>query len=303
MSGASVTYLDKPPSPAVLLPAMQILRPTGMLTVPLFIEKICRNRIFPQLEKSPFYKFRLTRPLAIWMAGQKLMSTLGASIRFFGIGGSPLSEDVEIFLRKIGFPYAPGYGLTETAPLVAGTSPYKLPFRAVGSVLKGIDLRISGEGEIQVKGPNVMLGYYRDEKRTMDAFTEDGWLKTGDLGRLDRKGHLFVNGRLKALILGPSGENIYPEEIESILQTSQLVEDALVVPGERGELVALIVLSEKAQTTIAALGDSIEELKNSVNKKLAAFSRLNRIEIQKEPFEKTPTMKIKRFLYPRKQPG
>ena len=297
MSGASVTYLDKPPSPAVLLPAMQILRPTAMVSVPLFIEKICRNKIIPELEKSPLYKFPLTRPLAVWAAGQKLMAALGASIRFFGIGGAPLSEDVERFLRKAGFPYAPGYGLTETSPLVAGTAPYKFPLRSSGSVLKGTELRIGEGGEIQVRGPNVMMGYYRDEERTREAFTGDGWFKTGDLGRLDKKGCLFIHGRIKALILGPSGENIYPEEIESILSTSALVEDALVVPGERGELVALIVLSEKAKTMLAALGDNLEELKNSVNKKLAVFSRLNRIEIRKDPFEKTPTQKIKRFLY------
>ena len=297
MSGASVTYLDKPASPAVLLPAMQTLRPTAMLTVPLFIEKICRNRIFPELEKSFLYKFRLTRPIAVFAAGQKLMAALGSSIRFFGIGGAPISGDVERFLKKISFPYSPGYGLTETAPLIAGTAPYKFPLGSSGFVLKGTELRIAESGEIQVRGPNVMLGYYHDEERTREAFTEDGWFKTGDLGRLGRKGCLYIYGRIKALILGPSGENIYPEEIESLLSTSALVEDALVIPGERGELVALIVLSEKAQTMIAALGDNLEELKNMVNKKLASFSRLSRIEIKKEPFEKTPTQKIKRFLY------
>jgi len=301
MGGASVTYLDRPPSPAVLLPAMQTLRPTAMVTVPLFIEKICRQRVFPEMEKNPLYKFPLTRPLVIFGAGQKLMAALGASIRIFGIGGAPLSEDVERFLRKVSFPYSPGYGLTETAPLIAGTCPYKFPLRSSGTVLKGIEVRIGGDGDIQVRGPNVMMGYYRDEKRTRETFTEDGWFKTGDLGRLDNRGRLFIHGRIKALILGPSGENIYPEEIENILGSSSLVEDALVVPGERGELVALIVLSEKAQTMIAALGDSLEELKNTVNKKLAAFSRLNRIEIQKEPFEKTPTQKIKRFLYHRRE--
>ncbi|AEF82896.1 AMP-binding protein [Leadbettera azotonutricia] len=301
MGGASVTYLDKPPSPAVLLPAMQTLRPTAIVSVPLFIEKICRNSIFPGMKKSPLYKFPLTRVLAIKAAGARLMTALGSSVRFFGIGGAPLDEDVERFLRKAGFPYAPGYGLTETAPLVAGTDPYKFAFRSAGSVVKGVETRISPEGEIQVRGPNVMLGYYRDEERTRKAFTEDGWFKTGDLGYIDKKGNLFMKGRIKALILGPSGENIYPEEIESILHNSLLVEDALVVPGERGELVALIVLSEKAKTALAAMGDSLEELKNSVNKKLAAFSRLNRIEIRSEPFEKTPTLKIKRFLYAREK--
>jgi long-chain acyl-CoA synthetase len=268
-----------------------------MVAVPLLIEKICRNSIFPAMKKNPLYKFSLTRPLVTWWAGQKLMAALGSSIRFFGIGGASLSEDVERFLRKAGFPYSPGYGLTETSPMITGTAPYKFPIHSAGTILKGTELRISGEGEIQFRGPNVMMGYYRDEERTRETFTEDGWLKTGDLGSLDKKGRLYIHGRLKALILGPSGENIYPEEIESMLNTSELIEDALVVPGERGELVALIVLSEKAKTMIAALGDSLDDLKNTVNKKLTAFSRLNRIEIQNEPFEKTPTQKIKRFLY------
>jgi long-chain acyl-CoA synthetase len=297
LGGASITYLDRPPSPVILLQAMQTLRPTAMISVPLFIEKICRNRIFPALEANPLYKCPLTRFIALKAAGNKLLSALGSYLRFFGIGGAPLAEDVEHFLRKAGFPYAPGYGLTETSPLVAGTAPYKFPFRSAGSVVKGVEVRISGEGEIQIRGPNVMMGYYRDEERTRAAFTEDGWFKSGDLGSFDKKGRLFIRGRLKTLILGPSGENIYPEEIEELIHTSGLVEDVLVVPGERGELVALITLSEKAKTALAALGNSLEALKNQVNKRLAAFSRLNRIEVREEPFEKTPTQKIKRFLY------
>jgi long-chain acyl-CoA synthetase len=164
-------------------------------------------------------------------------------------------------------------------------------------MIPGISVRISGEGEIQVQGPNVTQGYYRDEERTRESFSHDGWFKTGDLGYIDKKGHLFIRGRIKALILGPSGENIYPEEIENLLNASALVEDSLVLSGPRGELMALIVLSEKTQTALAALGENIDELKQNVNKRLAAFSRLSRIEIQKEPFEITPTRKIKRFLY------
>jgi long-chain acyl-CoA synthetase len=143
----------------------------------------------------------------------------------------------------------------------------------------------------------VTHGYYRDEDRTRETFSHDGWFKTGDLGYIDKKRNLFIRGRIKALILGPSGENIYPEEIENLLNSSALVEDSLVLSGPKGELMALIVLSEKAQTALAALADNVDELKQSVNKRLAAFSRLSRIEIQKEPFEKTPTRKIKRFLY------
>jgi long-chain acyl-CoA synthetase len=297
MSGASITYLDKPPSPAVLIPAMQNLRPTAIVGVPLFLEKIYRNSIYPSLKKNILYKWKLTRNIAIKLAGASLMAAMGSALRFFGIGGAPLAEDVEAFLRKAGFPYSPGYGLTETSPLVSGTRPYDFAFRSSGKMIPGISIRISDEGEVQVQGPNVMQGYYRDEERSKEAFTDDGWLKTGDLGYMDKKNHLFLRGRIKAMILGPSGENIYPEEIENLLNTSVMVEDSLVLSGTKGELVALIVLSEKAQTALAALADNLEELKQNVNKRLAAFSRLSRIEIQKEPFEKTPTRKIKRFLY------
>jgi long-chain acyl-CoA synthetase len=340
MSGASTSYLDKIPAPAVLIPALQILRPTAMLTVPLFIEKIYRNRIAPELRASKLYRFPLTRFLAVRAAGWKLLSALGGAIRFFGIGGAPLAEDVERFLRTVQFPYAPGYGLTEAAPLVAGTAAYRFPYRSAGSVLKGVEVRIvpvppaqntdaagravccasapnrikihgseflyhancqsSPEGEIHVRGPTIMLGYYKDEELTREVFTPDGWLKTGDIGRLDRKGHLYIHGRLKALILGPSGENIYPEEIENLINTSSLIEDALVYPGERGEIIALVVLSEKAKTMLAATAENLRELKTKVNERLAGFSRISRIEVQEEPFEKTPTQKIKRFLYPPK---
>ncbi|MDR3161131.1 MAG: AMP-binding protein [Spirochaetaceae bacterium] len=319
LSGASTTYLDRFPTPAVLIPAIQALRPTAMHTVPLIIEKIYRGRILPALKKNPLYRFPLTRPLAVRLAGHRLQGIFGGAVRFFGIGGSGLPRDMEVFLRTAQFPYAPGYGLTEAAPLVAGTGPYRTPVGAAGTVPKGVEVRIVDEagrvvgasgagkgkapspefalGEIQVRGPNVMMGYYRDEQRTREAFTADGWLKTGDLGCFDRKGFLYIRGRLKNLILGPSGENIYPEEIEGLLTAYGLVEDALVYPGERGELIALVVLSEKAQTMWAAAADALGELKNTVNKQLASFSRISRIEVRQEPFEKTPTRKIKRFLY------
>ncbi|MDR0602593.1 MAG: AMP-binding protein [Treponema sp.] len=297
MSGASVTYLDKPPSQAVLMPALEAVRPTAMVTVPLFIEKIYRRNIAPALAANPLFRFPPARPLALFAAGRKLAAVFGKSIRFFGTGGAPLSAETEDFLRKIKFPYAPGYGLTEAAPLIAGTGPFRFPIRSSGSILKGVEIRLDGEGEIQVKGPNIMMGYYRDEERTRDAFTPDGWFKTGDLGFMDRKGHLYIRGRLKNIILGPSGENIYPEEIEGLLTSSTLVEDALVRPGEKGEIVALVVLSETAKNAANVLGNALEELKKMVNRRLAAFSRLSRIEIRTEPFEKTPTRKIRRFLY------
>jgi long-chain acyl-CoA synthetase len=320
MSGAGTSYLDRPPAPAVLVHAVQLIRPTVMLTVPLIIEKIYRLKIKPVLESNPLYKFSLTRMLAIKIAGRKLLSSLGGAIRFFGIGGAALSADVETFLYKASFPYAIGYGLTETAPLLAGSSPFKGTLRSTGKVLDGVFVRIADtagniiggfgsqkknppdrEGEIQAKGPNIMLGYYKDEERTQESFTEDGWFKTGDLGSIDKKGRLYIKGRSKAMILGPSGENIYPEEIEGILNAHEIVEDSLVYSDESGRLTALIVLSEKAKTMLAAFGDNLSELKIMANKKLASFSHIARIEIQDEPFEKTATKKIKRFLYPKKE--
>ncbi|GHV51581.1 AMP-binding protein [Spirochaetia bacterium] len=301
MNGASITYLDKPPSPVVLLPAIQAIKPTAMMTVPLFIEKIYRQKMAPALYGSLLYKCALTRPLALYLAGRQLNAAFGGSIRSFSIGGAPLSADVEDFLRKVKFPYTLGYGLTEAAPLLAGTAPYRFPAHSAGSILPGVELRIAPpvpgftEGEIQARGPNIMLGYYRDEEATKNAFTPDGWLKTGDLGRLDKRGHLFIRGRIKAMILGPSGENIYPEEIEILLNASPLVEESLVRAGERGVPTALVVLNGEAKKR--ADNKELEDLKNTVNRRLPHFSRIGRIEVRDEPFEKTPTQKIKRFLY------
>jgi len=297
MSGASVSYLDRQPSPSVMLPAAKALRPTVMITVPVFIEKMYRSAVAPKLRASGLYRCPLTRPLAAWLAGRKLNAALGGRIRFFGIGGAPLAPEVEDFLRSARFPFAPGYGLTEAAPLAAGAAPRRFRRRSSGAAPPGVELRIAAGGEIQMRGPNVMMGYYRDEAQTREAFSDDGWLRTGDLGCIDGKGGLYVRGRIKALILGPCGENIYPEEIECLLSTSQLVEEALVYSGEKGELVALVRLSDAAKAAASAIERAMEELRAWANKKLANFSRLSRIEIKYEPFEKTPTMKIKRYLY------
>lgn len=364
LNGASTAYLDRPPSPAALLPALRTIRPTIMLTVPLIIEKTYRSKIGPALAEHPLYRFGPTRRLAAKAAGRKLLATFGGAVRFFGIGGSALAPEVEAFLAEADFPYAIGYGLTETAPLLAGAPPFKTVLRSTGPALEGVDLRIadtegrvlsgvgsglpsrgklSAEGEIQARGPNVMMGYYKDPERTKEAFTEDGWFRTGDLGAFDSEGRLFIRGRLKAMILGPSGENIYPEEIENVLNATGFVEESLVYAGERGELVALVVLNERAKALVAAAEDAATEaaraagdaahaaaeaiggalssareavagavdgaasrasslladLKAQSNKRLAAFSRIHRMEVQEEPFEKTATQKIKRFLYPK----
>ena len=296
LSGASITYLDKPPSPSIMLPALKTLRPTAMVTVPLLIEKIYRTSIEPKLNASRLYRFPLTKPLAIRAAGRKLYSALGGKLHFFGIGGAPLSPKVEEFLYRAKFPYSIGYGLTEAAPLVAGNAPRRFKLNTGVSAAKGVSLRISN-GEIQAKGPNIMLGYYNDMEKTRETITPDGWLRTGDLGFINKKNRLYIKGRLKALILGPSGENIYPEEIEDLLGSSQLVEESLVYAGNKGEIVALVRLSEAAKAAADATMHALDELKAWVNKKLSSFSRINKIVVIDRPFEKTPTMKIKRYLY------
>lgn len=336
LQGSHVHYLDRPPSPTVLLPALKAVRPTIMLSVPLVIEKIYRSNIKPVLEGMKLYSNRFFRPILIRFAGFKLMKTFGGKIRFFGVGGAPLAADVEEFLKRARFPYAIGYGLTETSPLIAGASPQKTFLRSTGPALKGVSLRIadprpdSGEGEIQVKGDNVFKGYYKDPEKTKEAFTEDGWFKTGDLGFVDEKKRVFVRGRIKTMILGASGENIYPEEIEALLNQSPYVAESLVVEEDEG-LTAFVYLKSEVLEQLGAriqdgldaagnmssrmgqaisqsigqafsdvekqAGKLLEAIRKETNARLTSFSKIRTIKLQDKPFEKTPTQKIKRFLY------
>lgn len=318
MQGAAVYYLDKPPTARVLIPAMQKIRPTMILTVPLVIEKIFKLQVHPQLTGNPLfkemYRFPLTRKLLHRVAGKKLMKTFGGCLHFFGIGGALLSPDVEKFLYEAGFPYAIGYGLTETSPLIAGSSPARVKYRATGFVIPGLKVRIqnpdrqTGEGEIQVLGDTVMKGYYRDKERTDAAFTEDGWFRTGDLGVLDKQGYLFIKGRIKNVIVGPSGENIYPEELEAIVNENEYVLESLVYEAD-GKIVARVFLNYELIEKKHAAGKAgglqhdkhitqlLDQVRTEVNRQVSAFSRIHRLIEQKEPFDKTPTQKIKRFLY------
>ncbi|HOT58925.1 MAG TPA: AMP-binding protein [Spirochaetales bacterium] len=311
MQGSFITYLDKPPTASTLLPVLKTLQPTIMLTVPLIIEKIYRSSIRPKLEAMKLYRYSWAKPLLHWLAGIQLKKTFGGHMRFFGIGGSALSPDVEQFLIDAKFPYAIGYGLTETAPLLAGCGPYRTKLGSTGPALKGVMLRIAspdpvtGDGEIQAKGENIMFGYYKDPEKTKEVFTDDGWFKTGDLGHFDAQGNLYIRGRLKSLILGPSGENIYPEEIESILNAHEYVAESLVYQDGK-ELKALVVLKEdivsrfagRAQDTLEDIEEIFNNIKKSINSHLPPFSRIHAVELHTEPFEKTPSQKIKRFLYP-----
>ena len=242
------------------------------------------------------------------------MRIFGGNIQFFGIGGAALAEDVEFFLREARFPYAIGYGLTETAPLIAGCGPDYTRYRSTGPMLTGVTVKIdqpdavTGEGEILVKGPIVMQGYFKEPEKTAEVLTPDGWFHTGDLGLVDEDGYLFIRGRLKNMILGPSGENIYPEEIEALINEYDFVNESLVVE-EEGRLIAMVNLdydslreqvkdiAESAVDISKQANEYLTHLKQKVNKRLNAFSRVSEILEENEPFEKTPTKKIKRYLY------
>jgi len=318
MTGACVYYLDKPPTARILIPAMQKIKPTMILTVPLIIEKIFKLQIYPQLTKNllmrELYKLVPTRKALHKLAGKKLMKTFGGALHFFGIGGALLSHDVERFLSDASFPYAIGYGLTETSPLIAGSSPAAAKFRSTGTVLPQLEVRIANPdpktkvGEIQVKGPTIMKGYYKDKQRTDEAFTDDGFFKTGDLGVLNKKNYLYIKGRIKNVIIGPNGDNIYAEEIEAKLNEAESVLESMVYESG-GNIIARVFLNYEildAHYNLSKMGSvqaekSIEkhllELRTHLNANVASFSKLHKIIEQKEPFEKTPTQKIKRFLY------
>lgn len=321
MFGAEVFYLDRVPTPKLLVPAMQKIRPTVILSVPLVIEKIYKTQILPKFTSSKWmstlYKIGAVRKVINRLAGKKLMATFGGKLVFFGIGGSKLDPTVERFLHEARFPYAIGYGLTETSPMSAGSNPSQTFLQGVGPVMEGVSLKINnpdakGEGEIWIKGPHIMKGYYKRPELTRESITADGWFKTGDLGFFDKKGRLSIRGRIKTMILGASGENIYPEEIESIINNFRFVNESLVVES-KGKLVAMVhfnmdelekqyrKLKVQAGNYKTFVNDYIEEqkreLREYVNSRVNNFSKLQLVMVQSEPFEKTPTQKIKRFLY------
>jgi long-chain acyl-CoA synthetase len=317
--GASIYYLNKPPTPAVLLPALQAVKPTIMLTVPMIIEKIYRSKILPafndkwmvrQLYKIPYIRIKLNR-----IAGKKLMETFGGQLHFFGVGGAKLNKTVEKFLIEARFPYAVGYGLTESAPLLAGFNPKNAKLQTTGPAVRGVELIINnpdprnGEGEIWAKGPNIMKGYYNEPALTREVLTSDGWLKTGDLGIFDDEGYLSIKGRVKNMIVRANGENIYPEDIESVINDFHHVVESLVLE-QKGKLVALVHfnkeeieqryqhLKEEVSGYVDHKTDELRmELQAYVNSRVNKISQVQVVVAQADPFQKTATLKIKRFLY------
>jgi long-chain acyl-CoA synthetase len=321
VGGASVHYIKGAPTARILLPALATVKPHHMLTVPLLIEKTYRSSILPKLMGKKvlkaLYGFRPTQFLLNrFVVGKSLYKLFGGRLQFYGVGGAPLAPDVERFLRDAKFPYSVGYGLTETSPCLAGDKPSKSVFRAIGQAYPGVSLRVAdvnpetGHGEVQAKGPTIMAGYYKDEEKTKEVFTKDGWFKTGDLGFLNKQNILYIKGRLKNMILGPNGENIYPEEIEAVLNRNPLVAESLVT-RIGNTLVARVQLNtERLDELYKEFKQSyseeelrrrkeelLEKIRQTANDSLSALSRLGQMIEQVEPFEKTPSLKIKRFLY------
>ena len=310
--GARVAYLQKVPTPSILLATLKQIRPTAMLSVPLIIEKIYKSSVIPAINGSKFLQFlqKHVSWLLYSLIGIKLRKTFGGHLKFFGIGGAKLDPTVEAFLKKTGFPYAIGYGLTETAPLICAAPPGKTAVGSTGKAVPGIQVKLAdinpetGEGEITVKGPNVMLGYYKDYERTVSVLSHDGWFRTGDLACCDGKGRYFVRGRLGSLIVGASGENIYPEEIENVINSMDGISESLVIERD-GQLIALVQFNDNLiDWNLEGKDKFIEDIEarkkavlEFVNARVSKFMKIRSVEVQKEPFTKTATHKIKRFLY------
>jgi long-chain acyl-CoA synthetase len=310
LAGCHITFVEKLPTPKVLLEAFAAVRPRVILSVPLIIEKIYKNRIRPQLE-SPRLQLALRAPLLGRVMKRKIREKVAAS---FGgnfqevvVGGAALNREIEHFFHSIGFPLACGYGLTECGPLVSYTVVAENPPPgSVGRVIPYLECKIAetdrqrGFGEILVRGENVMQGYYKDTEATRAAIDAEGWLHTGDLGRIDRDGFLYLTGRSKNVIISASGQNVYPEEIEAQLNNLPFVAESLVL-DDNGRLVALVYpdveRADEENVGEKELATIMEQNRAALNRRLPAFSQVARCKLIFEEFEKTPTKKIKRRLY------
>lgn len=303
--GTHVYFITKSITPALLMEAFKQVHPYMILTVPLVIEKIFKKNIFPQI-KSPLVKTLWYMPFVGRRIRRRvydtLMAAFGGKLEVLIIGGAAFSKEVERCLKQIKFPYTCGYGMTECAPLLC-YAPWKdFAFGSCGRVIDNMEMRVESAcptrepGELLVRGAGVMLGYYKNLQATDNVFTEDGWMRTGDIGIIDRRGNVFLRGRSKNMILGASGQNIYPEEIEDKLNSLEGVSESVVV--ERGgKLVGLVFPENYAAEKLEELKQLMEKNLEKLNGLLPSFSKVSNIEIVEKEFEKTPKKSIKRFLY------
>lgn len=308
-SGIHIYFLQKMPSPKILGEVFADIRPHLIVAVPLIIEKIIKSRVLPQLER-----FHIKLMLKIPVLGgkirhkikQQILDAFGGRFKLLAVGGAALNKEVEAFLHSVKFPYTVGYGMTECGPAIAFDHWQTFRPTSCGKAVDRMEIKIDSDdpfnkvGEIFTKGANVMDGYYNNPEATEAVLAPDGWLHTGDLGVLDADGYLYIKGRSKSLILGPSGQNIYPEEIEDILNAQPYVAESLVIERE-GKLVALVYPDAEAmkqnKVTKETLNKIINETRKTINQQLPAYSQIARIQIHEEEFEKTPKRSIKRFLY------
>ncbi len=308
-SGSHIYFLNKIPSPKVLVKAFEEIRPTVIFMVPLIIEKIYKKSILPSLNKRGI-RFALNIPILndkmYEQINKKLVNSFGGAFSEIIIGGAPINQEVEKFLQKIKFPFTIGYGMTECGPLISYSNHKNFIPTSAGKVLDTMKVKIDSPdpynivGEILVKGENVMMGYYKNENATKDVFTEDWWLKTGDLGTIDKDSNIYIRGRSKSMILSSNGQNIYPEEIEAKLNNMPFVMESLVFE-KGGKLYALVYpdyeASDESNVTQQDLELIMEENRNELNKTLASYENLTKIHLYPNEFVKTPKRSIKRYLY------
>lgn len=308
-NGSAIYWLGKTPTPSTLLKAFAEVKPYLLITVPLVMEKIFKAKVKPILDK-PIMKLAVKIPGINTIIFNKIRKGLedafGGNIQEFIMGGAAVNPEVEKWLKKVKLPYLVGYGMTEATPLLAYEHHEKYVAGSCGKAVDCATVRIDSEdphhvvGEIQAKGDNICIGYFKNPEASASAFTEDGYLRTGDLGIIDEEGNIFIRGRSKNMILGPSGQNIYPEEVEAVVNNQEYVLESVVV--ERGgKLVALVYLDEQAIAKSLLDKEAVSEIPENIkiftNKQLPSYSQITKVEIMDKPFEKTPKMSIKRFMY------
>lgn len=308
-AGCHVYFLGKVPSPKVLLSSLATIQPFMIVTVPLVVEKIFRSSVFPTIQKQPIkslMKVPLFSRIIKNRIRSRLMAAFGGKLEHLVIGGAAINKEVEDIMKDIRMPYTVGYGMTECAPLLAYENWRKFVKQSCGKAVDRIELRIDSEdhehvvGEIQARGANIMLGYYKNPEATAAVFTDDGWMRTGDLGIIDNKGNVFIKGRSKNMILSANGQNIYPEEIEDRLNNQPYVVESVVV--ERDKRIVALVYPDYDRVSQESMDENdlaklMEENRIKLNLMLPLYSRIARIELRKNEFEKTPKRSIKRFLY------
>ena len=309
VAGAHVHFLTRVPSPKIILQAFQEIQPDVIIAVPLIIEKIYKSKLKPILDRNKiFFKIPILDKVLQKKILAELKHSFGDHFEEIILGGAAFNPDVEAFFNKIGFPYTVGYGMTECAPILSYAHWNKAKLYSCGKAALHMELRIDSPdpqnipGEVQAKGPNVFLGYYKNPDATASVMTEDGWLKTGDMGIMDKDGYLFLRGRSKCMILGPSGQNIYPEEIEAVVNNVTYVVDSLVIEDDGG--LTALVYPDYHQAELD--GMSREDLEKrltdalpEINKEVPNYAKIKKIEFMPEDFERTPKRSIKRYLYQR----